>query len=151
MIPSDGPMPDHITQHKYRKFSMPKERHYEIILANCHEKGRHIHITGQVVFDLLNTEAVVNDLTAGSFTILMSVGFVVFALFTILVIRINWGTQADFEQGQYGLVPYNSGEEEDFGTPNADEEEIDRIEDDDANPEVGERANLSRVAQASII
>lgn len=143
-------MPDHITQHKSRKFSMPKERHYEVILANCHEKGRHIHITGQVVFDLLDTEATINNLTPGSFTILMSVGFMVFALFTILAIRINWGTRVDFEQEQYGLVlPYNDGDEEDFGTPN--EEENDRIEDDEANPEVGERVNLSRVTQASII
>jgi hypothetical protein len=149
-------MPDRITQHKYSKFSMPKERNYEVLLANCHEKGRHIHVVGQVVFDLVNTDTVVNNLTAGSMTILVSVAFMVFAFLTIVVIRINWGTRADFEQEQdYGLVPDNDGDEEEsptdlhFGTLN--EEENDRIEDGEANPEVEERGNLSRVTQATII
>eukprot|EP00535_Pseudo-nitzschia_heimii_P013612 CAMPEP_0197193960 /NCGR_PEP_ID=MMETSP1423-20130617/28368_1 /TAXON_ID=476441 /ORGANISM="Pseudo-nitzschia heimii, Strain UNC1101" /LENGTH=204 /DNA_ID=CAMNT_0042647295 /DNA_START=149 /DNA_END=760 /DNA_ORIENTATION=- len=42
MIPGEGGMPDRIKQNKNNKFRMPKHRHYEVMLANCNEKGRRV-------------------------------------------------------------------------------------------------------------
>jgi len=170
MIPSEGFMPDRIKQYKNSKFSMPKNRHYEVMLANCHEKGRHLHVMGQVVFDLVDGEAAVNNLTATSLTILVSVALTVFGLLTILAIRINWGTRSDFEQEQYGLVPDSdeggqessldpdNGEDEqespigsNVSTDNEDEEDIIDDDSDGANPEVVELGFSLRVMRATIV
>lgn len=147
MIPSEGPMPARIKQNESGKFSMPKNRHYEVMLANCHERGRRIHVRGQVVFDLVDGEAPVTNLTATSLTILVSVAFTVFALLTILAIRINWGTRADFEYEQYGLLPGNDGElesptDDSVGTEN--EVGDDQFEDEDGTAEVVEHTIVTQ-------
>lgn len=148
MIPSEGPMPDRIKQNKHSKFSMPQDRHYEVMLANCHERGRRVHVMGQVVFNLVDSDAIVENLTSESSTILGLVAFAVFALLTILAIRINWGTRADFEQQRYGLVPDTDNEQvnptdNDASAPD-NEEEV-------ADSEVDEYGNSSGVTQATIV
>ena len=105
-------MPSRIKQHKYNKFSMPESRRYDVMLANCHNHGRHVHVMGKVVFDVVDDDATVNNLTGESLTILVLVAFAVFALLTILAVRINWGTQADFDEQRYGLVPDTDDEGE---------------------------------------
>ena len=149
-------MPDRIKQFKSGKFSVPKNRHYEVMLANCHPKGRHIHVTGQVVFDVMDGDA--TNLTTESLTILVSVAFFVFLFLTILSIRINWGTRADYEYGRFGLVSIAEEEEDE---QEQDEElsqtydndsmynDEDDQEDDDA--ESGGHSLLLRVEQATIV
>ena len=139
-------MPDRIKRSKNKKFSMPKNRHYEVMLAHCNEKGRHLHVMGQVVFDLVDSDAVVNNLTAQSLTILVSLAFAVFALLTVLAIRINLGTRADFEHAQYSILSGNGEVEQDTptgddnGTSNEDEE--DQIGNSETDQEPGEHATI---------
>ena len=104
MIPSEGPMPDRIKHRKNYKFTVPKNRHCEVMLANCNRKGRRMHVAGQVVFELVEGDAVINNLTAESLMFLLSLAFMVFALLTSLAIRINWGTRSDFEEAHYAIV-----------------------------------------------
>jgi hypothetical protein len=131
MIPSVGPMPDRIKQKRDNHFSMPKNRPYEVMLANCHRKGRHIHVMGQVVFDVIDGDGPMDDLTSGSMTILVSVAVLVFAVMTILAVRVNWGTQADFERLQYGLVPNNDESEQELS---ADDNNVDTQNDVEIEP-----------------
>jgi len=141
-------MPDRIKQFKSSKFSMPKNHHYEVMLANCNEKGRHIHVTGQVVFDLVDTESTVNNLTAESLTILVSVAFLVFTLLTILAIRINWGTRSDFEHNQYGLVSDNNEDD------NNEDDERESLTDDNESSqseEEGHQNDEIESMQATIV
>ena len=129
--------------------------HYEVMLANCNQKGRQIHVVGQVVFDVVDSDAVVNNLTAESLTILVSLASMVFALLTILAVRVNLGTRADFEHAQYLIVSGNDedGEETRSGgddeTMNEDEEG--QIDDNETNQDLNEDGFLSRGIQTTVL
>jgi len=121
MIPSEGPMPVHI---KNGKIKVPvKDRSYDILIANCNENGRHIQLTGQVVFDLDDDYI---TLTAGSLTILTLVAFAVCLFFSLLSVRIERGTHADWEYQQFrrieALREQRTGQGGENGE-NADDEE----------------------------
>jgi hypothetical protein len=86
---------------------------------------------GQVVFDVIDGDGPMDDLTSGSMTILVSVAVLVFAVMTILAVRVNWGTQADFERLQYGLVPNNDESEQELS---ADDNNVDTQNDVEIEP-----------------
>ena len=132
MVPIEGPMQDRIKQRKTARFSGTKERHYEVVLANCHRHGRNVRVNGQVVFDLVETESIANNLTRGSAAILSSVALVVFLALSVLAVRVRLGTRSDFERELYGLVPStdDDGDVAGEGEPREPTEVEDQYEDD---------------------
>jgi len=112
MIPREGPMPNHVKQGG--KFSVPKGRYYEVLLANCKQEGQHVHVAGQVLFDFQDGPV---EITNGSFAILTALAFLVFLSLSILAIRIDWGTRADYEYGRgfvsHEQLPTDDTEEDD--------------------------------------
>mmetsp|Transcript_10558 Transcript_10558/g.20874 ORF Transcript_10558/g.20874 Transcript_10558/m.20874 type:complete len:325 (+) Transcript_10558:107-1081(+) len=131
MVPIEGPMPDQVKQYRSAKFSVPKNKHYEVILANCHQRGRNVCVSGQVVFDLMGGNTMFNNLTAKSVTILTSVAVMVFFALTILAVRVNRGTRSDFEQDLYGLVSST----DDDGNANDGETEEEQTEPQQQQPQ----------------
>lgn len=134
---------------------MPEAKHYEVMLANCHLQGRKIRVSGQVVFDLVDDD--VYSLTKESLTVLISVAAVVFVVFTILTVRVNMGTRADFERAHYGLVPNDEEPEEGTGDHTEEEQPQEQNEEEPFQDEGiqeqqrGERVNLSMMTQATIV
>ena len=125
MIPIEGPMPDQVKQYRSARFSVPKDKHYEVMLANCHQRGRNVHVSGQVIFDLVggDADATFNNLTAESVTILTSVAVLVFFVLSILAVRVNWGTRSDFEQDIHGLVSSTDDDDNGNGNGNGNDDE----------------------------
>lgn len=126
-------MPNHITN---GKFHVPKDRYYEVMLANCNQNGQHVHVSGQVVFEFQDGPV---QLTNGSLALLISLAFTVFISFSILAVKINWGTRADFEYSRFAspseqVVPTDNTDED-------DQEEDDGEDDDDEHGET-ERATI---------
>ena len=155
MIPREGPMPDRLHA-KNGKFSVPNaNRNYEVMLANCHQQGRHMRVTGQVVFDLDYNDATAN-LTTESLAILISTALLVFLLLTMLAIRINWGTRADYEYERYGgFVSITTEEEEDEEQSQTDDDDnrnntID-YHDEDEDTESEEHSLSLRIEQATLV
>ena len=149
-------MPDRIKQRQYNKFSMPEAKHYEVMLANCHPNARKIRVRGQVVFDLVDDGDV--DLTKDSISVLVSVACLVFVVLTILTVRVNLGTRADFEQSHYGLVPdeEETNDAAPESPPRASEDDVARGEEEDRfrdedNSEAGEHGNVLGMTQATIV
>jgi hypothetical protein len=95
MIPSEGAMPAHI---KNAKFKVPlKNRSYDVMIANCNDVGRHVRFSGQVIFDFDDDPTTLSSL---SIAILTSVAFCICLLFSLLSIKIYRGTRADWEYQQ---------------------------------------------------
>ena len=97
------------------------------------------------------------SLTAQSLAILVSMALFVFLLLTMLAIRINWGTRADYEYERYGLLSDTTEEEEQQLSQTDDDnrsntidyhEEGDQEEDEDT--ESGEHNPSLRIEQATI-
>ena len=52
MVPSQGSMPSHIKSGS-ATFKVPSpNRSYDVMIANCNDHGRHVHLTGGVVFSI---------------------------------------------------------------------------------------------------
>eukprot|EP00537_Pseudo-nitzschia_pungens_P014035 CAMPEP_0172387178 /NCGR_PEP_ID=MMETSP1061-20121228/4539_1 /TAXON_ID=37318 /ORGANISM="Pseudo-nitzschia pungens, Strain cf. pungens" /LENGTH=393 /DNA_ID=CAMNT_0013116749 /DNA_START=263 /DNA_END=1441 /DNA_ORIENTATION=+ len=102
MIPFEGQMPDRIVQTKAARFHVPRDKHYEVLLANCHPRGKNLRVGGQVVFDLVASgDETIGDLTPLAIVVLVAVAVVVFGVLTVLAVRVNWGTRSDFERELY--------------------------------------------------
>jgi hypothetical protein len=95
MVPSEGEMPKHVNN---GSFMVPVEnRYYEVMIANCNEHGRKVTISGQVEFD----SGKQNGLSIESEVKLALVAFAICIFFSVISIRIRFGTQADYD---YQLV-----------------------------------------------
>lgn len=94
MVPSEGSMPSHIAKSSDR-FTIPvQNRNYDVMIANCNGEGRRISLSGQVVFDFQNDIA---PITPKSLALLTFVALSVCLMFTLLSIKIDRGTRADWE------------------------------------------------------
>jgi hypothetical protein len=138
MIPRESPMPNHI---KSGKFHVPKDRYYEVMLANCNQNGQHVHVSGQVVFDFQEGSV---QLTNSSLALLISLAFTVFISLSLLAVRINWGTRADFE---YSL----SGSPREQVVPIDDMDEEDRQEEDDGEDNDDDEHGEGETERATIV
>jgi len=134
MIPRESPMPNHITN---GKFQVPKDRYYEVMLANCNQNGQHVHVSGQVVFEFQDGPV---QLTNGSLALLISLAFTVFISLSILAVRINWGTRADFEYSRFASPP-----EQVVPTDNTDEDDQEEDDGEDDDDEHGETERVTIV------
>lgn len=91
MVPMEGPMPSHI---KNGKFPVPeKNLKYEVVIANCNQKGRRVSLSGQIVFE--NNEDSPVHLGVASEVKLTLVALTVCVVFSLISIRVRRGTLAD--------------------------------------------------------
>jgi hypothetical protein len=98
MVPSEDPMPSNINKSD-GTFKVPvQDRNYNVILANCNDKGRPVSVTGQVVFDF---EESFTPVTPRTLIILTSVALAICLFFSALSIKIDRGTRADWEYRRF--------------------------------------------------
>jgi hypothetical protein len=98
MVPSAGPMPSNIIKSN-GTFKVPvQNRNYNVMLANCNEKGRPVSVSGQVDFDF---EENFTPITPRTVTILTFVALAICILFSALSIKIDRGTRADWEYRRF--------------------------------------------------
>eukprot|EP00536_Pseudo-nitzschia_multiseries_P018272 jgi/Psemu1/70493/estExt_Genemark1.C_23270002 len=116
VVPTEGRMPNQIHNNNRffdfnfvgSGFSVPTSgQHYEVLLANCDPNGKTIRVRGRVVFDLLDDRDDENQILpagagAGAIAILVGVAALVFAILSVLAVRVNRGTRSDFEREVYG-------------------------------------------------
>jgi len=132
MIPArEGSMPNHVKNGG--TFSVPKNKYYEVMIANCNQSGQHVHVTGQVVFDFQeNGYAGSGELTNTTFALLVSLACMVFLTFSLLSVRINWGTRADFERTRGFFVSVHSQHSH---VHDHDDTQVPTVENDDTSDE----------------
>lgn len=91
MVPSEGEMPKHV---KNGSFPIQGEnRYYDVMIANCNEHGRKVTISGHVEFVFGNNA---NGLSIEPEVKLTLVALGICIFFSIISIRIRFGTQADY-------------------------------------------------------
>jgi hypothetical protein len=99
MVPNQGSMPSHIKSGSATFKVTSPNRSYDVMIANCNDHGRHVHLTGGVVFSIDADDSL--NITPGSLCLLTAVALGVCLLCSFLTIRIDRGTRADWEYQQF--------------------------------------------------